>query len=44
MDVGADCGAIGDGCGATLNCGDCPMDQTCGGSGMPNKCGGMIIP
>ena len=24
------CGAIGDGCGASLNCGNCPSGQTCG--------------
>ena len=33
------CGAIGDGCGAVMNCGDCPAGQTCGGAGTPGLCG-----
>jgi hypothetical protein len=37
-DVGAVCGAITDGCGGTLSCGDCSAGQTCGGGG-PNRCG-----
>ncbi len=35
---GKDCGSISDGCGGTLNCGDCPSGQSCGGKG-PNQCG-----
>jgi hypothetical protein len=38
---GLDCGAIDDGCGRTLNCGDCTAPETCGGGnpGTPNVCG-----
>jgi hypothetical protein len=38
------CGKIGDGCGKTLDCGDCPAGsgQTCGGSGVPSVCGAPI--
>ena len=32
------CGTIGDGCGKTLNCGDCPAGTTCGGAGTPSVC------
>src|SRR5438309_2141898 len=32
------CGALPDGCGATLDCGSCPAGQTCGGGGA-NVCG-----
>lgn len=35
---GFDCGSISDGCGGTLDCGECADDQTCGGGG-PNICG-----
>ena len=34
--VGATCGAIGDGCGGVLMCGTCPSNETC--SGMPSVC------
>jgi hypothetical protein len=37
---GANCGAIPDGCGETLDCGTCTAPQTCGGGGTPNVCGG----
>ena len=34
------CGNIPDGCGGTLDCGECMQDrQTCGGGGTPNVCG-----
>ena len=33
------CGPIGDGCGRTLDCGDCPAGSTCGGGGTPGVCG-----
>jgi hypothetical protein len=33
------CGAAGDGCGAVIQCGTCPMGQTCGGGGTPSQCG-----
>jgi hypothetical protein len=33
------CGKIGDGCGGTLECGDCPMGDTCGGGGTAQVCG-----
>ncbi len=32
------CGTIGDGCGGTLTCGDCPGGATCGGGGVPGVC------
>ena len=38
-DVGAECGPIADGCGATVDCGPCPDGEICGGDG-PNQCGG----
>ncbi|MBI2394510.1 MAG: SUMF1/EgtB/PvdO family nonheme iron enzyme [Deltaproteobacteria bacterium] len=37
-EVGAECGAISDGCGGTLACGTCQEPATCG-TGGPNKCG-----
>jgi len=37
---GKDCGSIPDGCGGTLECGNCPDGQTCGGGGVTNVCGG----
>ena len=42
-DASATCGDIGDGCGGTIYCGDCPTNTTCGGSGLPNQCGSIII-
>lgn len=37
---GKNCGEIADGCGGTLDCGECEeSDQTCGGGGTPNVCG-----
>jgi hypothetical protein len=36
--LGAECGTIDDGCGATAECGTCPSGQTCGTTS-PNKCG-----
>jgi hypothetical protein len=36
---GKNCGAISDGCGGTLECGNCTPPNTCGGSGTPNVCG-----
>jgi hypothetical protein len=36
---GAECGTISDGCGDTLDCGDCTGDDDCGGTGVPNICG-----
>jgi hypothetical protein len=41
MQVGANCGPVGNGCGGMLNCGTCTLPQTCGGGGMPSVCGGM---
>jgi hypothetical protein len=36
----AQCGPIGDGCGAgTIDCGGCPTGQTCGGGGTLFQCG-----
>jgi hypothetical protein len=37
---GIACGAAGDGCGASLDCGQCTAPQTCGGGGTPGQCGG----
>jgi hypothetical protein len=36
--AGAKCGAIPDGCGASIQCGVCP-EEFCGGGGGPNTCG-----
>ena len=36
----ANCGPIGDGCGALIDCGSCTLPETCGGGGMPSRCGG----
>src|SRR5690554_5593843 len=36
---GAQCGAIDDGCGGTLDCGECAGDLSCGGGGEANRCG-----
>jgi hypothetical protein len=38
MQLGADCGPQGDGCGGVIQCGDCPPGQACGAGGA-NKCG-----
>lgn len=40
QDLQATCGQHGDGCGGTLDCGDCPAGQSCGGGGVANQCGG----
>ena len=37
--LGLSCGPAGDGCGGTLNCGDCTPPDTCGGGGVLGKCG-----
>lgn len=42
--VGATCGQIDDGCGATLQCGTCSPPQTCGGGGQANLCGASTTP
>jgi hypothetical protein len=37
--LGAECGAAGDGCGGILaDCGKCPVGFRCGGPGAPAKC------
>jgi hypothetical protein len=36
---GKNCGSIPDGCGATLQCGNCSGTQSCGGDGVANVCG-----
>jgi hypothetical protein len=38
-DAGAGCGAVADGCGALLDCGNCTAPATCGGGGTPFQCG-----
>lgn len=37
--IGAQCGAVDDGCGGSLDCGECAGDLSCGGGGEPNQCG-----
>ncbi|HVJ94329.1 MAG TPA: hypothetical protein VM580_31290, partial [Labilithrix sp.] len=32
------CGLAGDGCGGTIECGDCPSGQQCGATGTPSQC------
>src|SRR2546425_898027 len=32
------CGAIGNGCGKSIDCGDCPSGTVCGGAGVANVC------
>jgi hypothetical protein len=40
-DLGAECGAQGDGCGGVIaSCGACAPPAICGGGGAPSKCGG----
>jgi lysophospholipase L1-like esterase len=41
---GKTCGAIPDGCGATITCGTCAAPQTCGGAGVANVCGATSAP
>ncbi len=41
--LGYNCGAAGDGCGGTLDCGTCTAPQFCGGGGF-NLCGGHGAP
>ncbi len=36
---GASCGSISNGCGGTLQCGNCAGSETCGGGGTANVCG-----
>ena len=36
---GSYCGPVGDGCGDTLDCGECPIPLTCGAGGTPGVCG-----
>ena len=35
---GLTCGMTGDGCGNTINCGNCPTGEICGANG-PGQCG-----
>ena len=39
QELGAKCGANGDGCGNIIQCGTCTLPQVCGGGGIPNVCG-----
>src|SRR5205823_746571 len=40
VSANANCGAIGDGCGALItSCGTCGAGTVCGGGGVPNQCG-----
>ena len=36
--AGKYCGKIGDSCGGTIECGDCPAGETCGGAGIDGLC------
>jgi len=36
---GYGCGTAADGCGGSLDCGQCTAPQTCGGGGTPHQCG-----
>jgi hypothetical protein len=35
----AECGFVEDGCGETINCGNCDAPNTCAGAGQDNQCG-----
>ncbi len=37
--LGKNCGAVSNGCGATVSCGTCDAPNTCGGGGPDNVCG-----
>jgi hypothetical protein len=37
--LGANCGALADGCGGLLSCGACTSPNSCGGGGVANQCG-----
>lgn len=37
-DLGAECGTVEDGCGATLDCGACEAPESCGGEDHPCDC------
>jgi hypothetical protein len=39
LSLGITCGAAGDGCGNTIQCGTCTAPDTCGGGGTPSVCG-----
>ncbi len=43
-ELGASCGTLLDGCGASLDCGTCSAPETCGGGGTPNACGKPCVP
>jgi hypothetical protein len=38
--LGVQCGPSGNGCGGTIQCGNCVNGQVCGGGGTSNQCGG----
>jgi hypothetical protein len=40
--AGLECGIIGDGCGGTVECGQCTGDQFCGANGIANTCGSIL--
>jgi FMN phosphatase YigB (HAD superfamily) len=42
--AGKTCGAIPDGCGDMLECGECVDPETCGGGGVDNVCGSPCVP
>ena len=44
QDQSIQCGPAGDGCGGSLDCGNCPNGQTCGGGGTPGVCGTSCKP
>ena len=42
LQLGKNCGPVGDGCGALVDAGTCTMPDICGGSGNPSVCGNTI--
>ena len=45
QDLDAECGMASDGCGGTIDCGDCPSDEVCGADrSEPNQCASPCTP
>ncbi len=40
--AGLECGVIGDGCGGTVDCGDCQNFEVCGAGGVANQCKSIL--
>lgn len=43
MEMQKDCGSIDNGCGATIDCGQCPYGKICGYMNKANECGGTLV-